>query len=87
MTITKGELEPIETASIDELRALQLERLRWSLRHAYENVRYYREAFDAAGGEVGDIRACLPHLGCAEGGAVVRLGAEVEGRHEVEGWF
>ena len=38
-----GELEPIETASTDELRALQLERLRWSLRHAYENVPYYRK--------------------------------------------
>jgi phenylacetate-CoA ligase len=44
-----GELEPIETASVDELRALQLERLRWSLRHAYENVPYYRRMFDVAG--------------------------------------
>ncbi len=43
-----GELEPIETASVDELRALQLERLRWSLRHAYENVPYYRRMFDTA---------------------------------------
>ena len=43
-----GELEPIETASADELRALQLERLRWSLRHAYENVPYYRKMFDVA---------------------------------------
>ena len=33
-----GDLEPIETASRDELAALQLERLRWTLRHAYENV-------------------------------------------------
>ncbi len=33
------ELDPIERASIDEIRALQLERLRWSLRHAYDNVR------------------------------------------------
>jgi len=41
--------EPIETASIDELRALQLERLRWSLRHAYESVAHYRQSFDAAG--------------------------------------
>lgn len=41
--------EPIETAGIDELRALQLERLRWSLRHAYENVAHYRRSFDAAG--------------------------------------
>jgi phenylacetate-CoA ligase len=51
-----GELEPIETASVDELRALQLERLRWSLRHAYDNVPYYREAFDAAGVHPGDVK-------------------------------
>jgi phenylacetate-CoA ligase len=43
------ELDPIERASADELRALQLERLRWSLRHAYTNVPHYRAAFDAAG--------------------------------------
>jgi phenylacetate-CoA ligase len=43
-----GELEPIETASLDELRALQLDRLRWSLRHAYDNVPYYRKMFDVA---------------------------------------
>ena len=44
-----GDLEPIETASRDELQALQLERLQWSLRHAYDNVVHYRTAFDAAG--------------------------------------
>jgi phenylacetate-CoA ligase len=44
-----GELEPIERASVDELRALQLGRLGWSLRHAYLNVPHYRAAFDAAG--------------------------------------
>ncbi len=43
------DLDPIERASVDELRALQLERLRWSLRHAYDNVAHYRRAFDAAG--------------------------------------
>ena len=42
-----GELEPIETASRDELQALQLQRLRWSLMHAYENVPHYKAAFDA----------------------------------------
>lgn len=42
-------MEPIETAPIDELRAVQLERLRWSLRHAYDNVPCYRRLFDAAG--------------------------------------
>ncbi len=51
-----GELEPIETASIDELRALQLGRLRWSLRHAYQNVPYYRDAFDAAAIHPDDVR-------------------------------
>ena len=43
------ELEPIERASRDELRALQLTRLRWSLAHAYDNVPHYRKAFDAKG--------------------------------------
>jgi len=43
-----GDLEPIETASVDELRSLQLGRLRWSLRHAYENVPSYRRLFDMA---------------------------------------
>ncbi|MEP7139729.1 MAG: phenylacetate--CoA ligase, partial [Caldimonas sp.] len=37
-----GELEPIERASRDELRALQLERMKWSLKHAYDNVPHYR---------------------------------------------
>ena len=44
-----GDLEPIETASVDELRGLQLQRLQWTVRHAYENVPHYRRAFDAAG--------------------------------------
>ena len=42
-------LDPIERASVDELRALQLERLRWSLRHAYDGVPHYRQAFERAG--------------------------------------
>jgi len=50
------ELEPIETASLEELRALQLERLRWSVRHAYENVEHYRRSFDAAGVHPTDLR-------------------------------
>lgn len=37
-----AELEPIERADEDELRALQLTRLKWSVRHAYENVAPYR---------------------------------------------
>ncbi len=39
--------EPIELASRDEITALQLTRLRWSLQHAYDNVPHYRKAFDA----------------------------------------
>jgi len=42
-------LEPIETASRDEISALQLKRLQWSLQHAYDNVPTYRAKFDAAG--------------------------------------
>jgi phenylacetate-CoA ligase len=42
-------LEPIERASQDELRALQLERLRWSVAHAYANVACYRSKCEAAG--------------------------------------
>src|SRR5690242_12699660 len=51
-----GDLEPIETASRDELTALQLSRLRWTLRHAYANVPHYRAAFDAAGVHPDDCR-------------------------------
>jgi len=52
----REELEPIEVASRDELVALQLERLRWSLRHAYENVDLYRRRFDEAGVHPDDCR-------------------------------
>jgi phenylacetate-CoA ligase len=41
-----GDLEPIERASRDELQALQLQRLQWSLQHAYDHVAHYRRAFD-----------------------------------------
>ncbi len=47
--MTPFSLEPIEKAPPAELRALQLERLKWSLRHAYDNVAQYRKKFDAAG--------------------------------------
>ena len=57
MSDPRGELEPIEKASIDELRALQLERLRWSLRHAYENVAFYRGNFDAASAHPDDLQS------------------------------
>ncbi|WP_323123140.1 phenylacetate--CoA ligase PaaK [Burkholderia alba] len=48
-------LEPIETASRDELLALQLERLKWSLDHAYRHSPVYRSKFDAAGVHPGDL--------------------------------
>jgi len=51
----KDQIEPIEKAGVDELRALQLKRLRWSLQHAYEKVPHYRKAFDAAGIRPGDL--------------------------------
>ena len=49
-------LDAIERASVDELRALQLQRLQSSLRHAYDNVPHYRAAFDAAGVHPDDCR-------------------------------
>ena len=51
-----GDLEPIETASRDEIHALQLQRLRWTLQHAYDNVPHYRKAFDAKGVHPGDLQ-------------------------------
>ena len=50
-------LEPIENATTAELSALQLERLRWSLQHAYDKVARYRQKFDAAGVKPQDCRA------------------------------
>lgn len=50
------DLESLETASEDELRAVQLHRLQWSVRHAYENVAHYRRAFDAAGVHPDELR-------------------------------
>ncbi len=52
----KDQIEPIEKAGVDELRALQLRRLRGSLQHAYEKVPHYRKAFDAAGIHPGDLK-------------------------------
>ena len=52
-----SDLEPIERASRDELQALQLERLKWSLMHAYENVPHYRKAFDEKGVHPNDLKS------------------------------
>ncbi|SEK32479.1 phenylacetate-CoA ligase [Roseateles sp. YR242] len=51
-----GDLEPIERASQDELRALQLMRLRWTLTQAYEQVPHYKAAFDAKGVHPADLK-------------------------------
>jgi phenylacetate-CoA ligase len=52
-----ADLEPIERATRDELRALQLERLQWSVRHAYDNVPHYRHKFEQHGVHPDDLRA------------------------------
>src|SRR4029077_557582 len=60
MTVWKpvpANLEPIETASRDELSTLQLSRLKWTLAHAYENVPHYRKKFDASGVNPGDLKS------------------------------
>jgi len=51
-----GDLDPIETASRDEITALQLARLKETLRHAYRNVPHYRRTWDAAGLAPDDCR-------------------------------
>src|SRR6188472_3262028 len=66
-----GDVEPIETASRDELVSLQLSRLSRSLRHAYDNVAHYRRAFDVAGVHPDDLEnladlARLPFTGKEE---------------------
>ncbi len=53
---SKDELDSIETASRDEIAALQLQRLKWSLGHAYNNVSHYKQAFDAAGVHPDDLK-------------------------------
>ena len=51
-----GELEAIETASRDEIMSLQLERMKWSLSHAYNNVAMYKQRFDEAGVHPDDLK-------------------------------
>ncbi|SMX51094.1 phenylacetate--CoA ligase PaaK [Actibacterium lipolyticum] len=57
LTPRKSELDPIEVASRDEIQALQLERLKWSLRHAYENVPMYKKRFDDVGVHPDDLKS------------------------------
>ena len=59
-------LDPAERMSVDELRSLQLDRLAWTLRHAYANVPLYRKKFDEAGVRPEDLREPedLRHFPC-----------------------
>ena len=56
LTPDPATLEPIELADREVLAALQLERMLWSLQHAYDHVSHYRASFDAAGVEPSDLR-------------------------------
>jgi len=57
LTPRKTDLEPIEIASKDEINNLQLKRLKWSLKHAYENVSFYKDKFDSAAVHPSDLKA------------------------------
>ena len=57
LTPRREQLEPIEIASRDEIAALQLERLKWTLRRVYDNVPHYWKAFDAAGVNPDDLQS------------------------------
>mgnify|MGYP001373812482 FL=1 len=57
LTPDKKTLDAIEIASIDEIRALQIKRLKWSLHHAYDNVEMYRQRFDAANIHPNDFKS------------------------------
>lgn len=56
MTKTLPHIDPIEFASCDEIQALQLERMKWTLHHAYNNVPMYKRKFDAAGVHPDDFK-------------------------------
>ena len=55
LTPKRSELDPIEIASRDEIENLQLDRLKWTLSHAYENVPMYRQRFDEMGIKPSDL--------------------------------
>lgn len=57
LTPSRESLDPIEIASVDEIRALQLERMKWSLRHAYDNVPMYKQRFDENGVHPDDLKS------------------------------
>ncbi|RMA43392.1 phenylacetate--CoA ligase PaaK [Rhodophyticola porphyridii] len=57
LTPKREDLDPIEIASRDEIAALQLKRMKWSLAHAYANVPFYRTSFDKAGIHPDDLKS------------------------------
>ncbi|MCB1421750.1 MAG: AMP-binding protein, partial [Nitratireductor sp.] len=57
LTPARKSLDPIEIASRDEIEALQLERMQWSLRHAYDNVPFYKKSFDEKGVHPDDLKS------------------------------
>ena len=56
LTPKRQDLEPIEVASIDEIKALQLDRLKWSINHAYTNVAFYKKKYDEIGIHPSDLK-------------------------------
>ena len=57
LTPRREDMDPIEIASRDEIAALQLERMKWSLQHAYDNVPFYRKSFDDVGVHPDDLKS------------------------------
>ncbi|MEM8851393.1 MAG: phenylacetate--CoA ligase PaaK [Pseudomonadota bacterium] len=55
LTPDRSTLDPIEIASRDAIAALQLDRLKWTLRHAYDNVAMTKQRFDDAGVHPDDL--------------------------------
>jgi phenylacetate-CoA ligase len=57
LTPRRQDLEPIEIASRDEIAALQLKRLKWTLAHVYKNVPFYKRTFDKKGVHPNDLKS------------------------------
>ena len=57
LTPPRASLEPIERASRDEIAALQLQRLKWTMRHVYDNVQHTWKKFDTAGVHPDDLKS------------------------------
>lgn len=57
LTPNSKDLDPIEIASLDEIQSLQLQRMKWSLQHAYDNVPMYKKRFDEMGVHPSNLRS------------------------------